>query len=228
MGELRGMRIALAALIAVLALPAPAQERAPPRPVVPETWFDVTQLPSFTGTVERFLVNPRGETDALLFREGPQIVFPPEYGDAVRAAAPAGRPIVVWGIRARHAPVITMLAFAQTAEAAPTVVDRVYWRLLGRAATEQAEAVSVSGTVKAPYFTPQGEVAGAVLEDGTVVTVPPGTAEPLRDLLRPGARLAAAGRGVAGETGRALAAERIGENPESLRPIPPPAEPRRR
>jgi len=67
-----------------------------------------------------------------------------------------------------------------------------------------------------------------VLDDGTVVTVPPGTADALRDLLRPGARLAAEGRGVAGEGGRAVAAERIGENAESLRPVPPAAEPRRR
>jgi hypothetical protein len=185
-------------------------------------------LPSFTGTLERFLINPRGETDALLFREGPQVVFPPEFGDVVRAATVPGRAMVVWGIRARHAPVITMLAFAPDAQASPVVVDRVYWRLLGRAALEQAERIAVAGTVKSPYFTPQGEVAGAVLEDGTVVTIPPGTAEALRDLLKAGARLAAEGRGVAGEAGRALAAERIGETPETLRPVPPPAEPRRR
>jgi len=224
-------RLLAALVVALLALPAAAQDRPrpaePPRPAAPaEFWFDPTQLPSFTGTVERFLVNPRGETDSLLFREGPQIVFPPEFGDAVRQVAPPGRPIVIWGIRARHAPVITMLAFAPDIQSQPVVVERVYWRLLGRAALEQAGRVSVAGTVKAPYFTPQGEVAGAVLEDGSVVTVPPGTAEALRDLLRPGARLAAEGRGVAGEQGRAVAAERIGESAEALRDVPPPAEPR--
>lgn len=223
------MRAPFAALLLLLmGGVAAAQDRPAPRSAASEFWFDPTQLPSFTGTVDRFLINPRGETDALLFREGPQVVFPPEFGDVVRNAVPAGRPIVVWGIRARHAPVITMLAFAPNAEASPVVVERFYWRLLGRAATEQAERLSVAGTVKAPYFAPQGEVAGAVLEDGTVVTVPPGTAEALRDLLRPGARLAAEGRGVAGEAGRALAAERIGEDAAHLRPVPPPAEPRRR
>lgn len=212
----------------LIAAPAFAQDRPATRGAVAEFWFDPTQLPAFTGTVERYLVNPRGETDALLFREGPQIVFPPEFGDAVRQAAQPGRPIIVWGIRARSAPVITMLAFAPNNEASPVVVERVYWRLLGRAALEQAARMTVAGTVKAPYFAPQGEIAGAILDDGTVVTVPPGTAEALRDLLRPGARLAAEGRGVAGEGGRAVAAERIGENAESLRPVPPAAEPRRR
>jgi hypothetical protein len=221
---------ALLLLALLLAAPAGslAQDRGAARSAASEFWFDPTQLPSFTGTVERFLINPRGETDALMFREGPQVVFPPEFGEAVRHAVPPGRPVIVWGIRARSAPVITMLAFAPNNEASPVVVERVYWRLVGRSAAEQAERMTVSGTVKAPYFAPQGEVAGAVLDDGTVVTVPPGTAEPLRDLLRPGARLAAEGRGVAGELGRALAAERIGDTAENLRPVPPPAEPRRR
>jgi hypothetical protein len=220
------MRTRILLLLLLAALPvATTAQRPPPRGAVAEFWFDPTQLPAFTGTVERYLINPRGETDALLFREGPQVVFPPEFGDAIRQAAPPGRPIIVWGIRARHAPVITALAFAPNDETAPVVVERVYWRQLGRAAAEQAEQLSVSGTVKAPYFTPQGEVAGAVLEDGTVVTLPPGSAEPFRDLLRRGARLAAEGRGVAGDAGRALAAERIGESAEALRPVPPPAPP---
>jgi hypothetical protein len=218
-------RLLLIAALLAAPIGLAAQER--PRGAAADFWFDPTQLPSFTGTVERYLINPRGETDALLFREGPQIVFPPEFGEVVRHAVPAGRPIIVWGIRARNAPVITMLAFAPNAEASPVVVERFYWRLLGSAANDQAERMTVSGTVKAPYFQPQGDVTGAILEDGTVITVPPGTAEKLRDLLKPGAKITVEGRGVQTENGRALAAERIGESAESLRPLPAP-EPRRR
>ncbi|WP_203073767.1 hypothetical protein [Falsiroseomonas ponticola] len=225
-GATRRIVLGLAACLS-LAAPAIAQDRPPPRPQS-DLWFDPTQLPSFTGTVERYLINPRGETDALLFREGPQIVFPPDVAQAVRDAAPAGRPIIVWGIRARHAPVITMLAFAPNAESVPGVVDRFYWRLGGRSAAERAERVSVAGTVKAPYFAPQGEVAGAILDDGTVITLPPGASDGLRDLLRPGARLAAEGPGVAGDHGRALAADRIGDTVENLKPVTVPEPQRRR
>src|SRR3712207_9536353 len=48
------------------------QQRAAPAapPARPSgLWFDPTQLPSFTGTVERYLINPRGEVDRLLFRD---------------------------------------------------------------------------------------------------------------------------------------------------------------
>ena len=198
-----------------------------------DLWFDPTQLPSFTGTVERYLLNPQGQTDALLFREGPQIVFPPEVAEAVRQAAPPGRPLIVWGIRARSAPVITMLAFAPNAEATPRVVERPYWRLSGREARTEWGRMTVAGTVRQPYWSPQGEVVGAVLEDGTVVLLPQGvaaSAEAVRDLLKQGAKLAAEGLGSvapppegATQPLRALIAERIGETPEGLRPLPAPA-----
>ncbi len=203
------------ALPLVLAFPCRAQ---PGRPAG-EFWFDPTQLPSFTGTVERYLLNPRGETDALLFREGPQVVFPPDVADAVRGAAAVGKPIVVWGIRARSAPVITMLAFAPNTEVSPQVVDRFYWRLGARALPEQAQELQLQGVVKAPYYTPQGEVAGAILEDGSVVLLPRDAMEPFRDLLKAGAKLAASGRGHATDAGRAIFAESLGEAPDRLRPV---------
>lgn len=225
--------VAALALALPLAVPATAAAQgggggAPPPAARrgSDLWFDPTQLPSFTGTVERYLLNPRGETDALLFREGPQVVFPPDVAEAVRHAAPAGRPIIVWGIRARHAPVITMLAFAPSAEATPAVVERFYWRLSGRQPREPSVRLQVSGTVRQPYYSPQGEVAGAILEDGTVVLLPMGAAEGFRDLLKVGAKLAAEGPGQGGDTGRALLADRLGENAGALRPVPsPPAAP---
>src|SRR5436190_2719801 len=90
-------------------------------------WFDPTQLPSFTGTVDRYLPTPDAQVDRLVFKEGPQIVFPPDAFEAVQKVAPKGQPLVVWGIRARNAAVITMLAFAAP-DGEPTVLDRFYWR----------------------------------------------------------------------------------------------------
>jgi hypothetical protein len=225
---------ALGVLMATLAggvpaLAQPAPQATPPQATPPQAsfWFDPTQLPTFTGTVERYLVNPAGETDALLFREGPQVVFPPDIAAAVRDAAAPGRTLVVWGIRARQAPVITMLAFAAAPDATLGVVDRFYWRL-GGAVRPEAPRISASGVVRSPYFAPQGQLAGAVLEDGTVVILPSGGAEAFAALLRPGARLAAEGQGHEGEGGRALVADRLGEQPDALRPVPPPATPGRR
>jgi hypothetical protein len=199
-----------------------------------DLWFDPTQLPSFTGTVERYLLNPQGQTDALLFREGPQIVFPPDMAEALRQAAAPGRPLIVWGVRARSAPVITMLAFSPNPDAIPRIVERPYWRLDGWRAGAEAGRLSVAGTVRQPYWSPQGEVVGAVLDDGTVVMLPQGVtaaAEGLRDLMKPGAKLAAEGPGSvvapvdggAPAAARALLADRLGDSPDTLRPVPAPS-----
>jgi len=102
----------------------------------------------------------------------------------------------------------------------PTVLARFYGRLGGRQPLEHAAHLAVAGTVKQPYYTPQGEVAGAVLEDGTVILVPQGAAEGAKDLLKAGAKLAAEGIGSEGEAGRALLASALGEAPDALKPLP--------
>ncbi|MFH5926198.1 hypothetical protein [Roseomonas xinghualingensis] len=185
-----------------------------------ELWFDPTQLPSFTGTVERYLLNPNGEVDALLFREGPQISFPPEVADELRRAVAPGRPLIVWGIRARNAPVITMLAFAPSAETTPMVLDRFYWRPSNRSAGTGGMPLPFFGTVRSPFYAPQGAVVGVVLDDGSVVLFPRGTAssEAIRSLLKSGTRIAVSGIGFQSQEGQAVLAEQFGE-PGSLRPV---------
>jgi hypothetical protein len=181
-------------------------------------WFDPTQLPSFTGTVDRFLPTPEGKVDRLVFKEGPQIVFPPDAYEALRQVASKGQRLVVWGIRARHAAVITMLAYGAP-EREPTVLDRFYWRPepLGE---ESRPEMTLIGKVWQPYLSPQGHPAGAILENGDVVRVEPSAAGRLKDRLAEGARLVAAGPGAETPLGKAIDAKRIGETVDKLDPVP--------
>lgn len=205
-------RRSLAGLILAAATTAAAAQ-APPG-----LWFDPTQLPSFTGNIERFLVNTAGETDGLLFREGPQVIIPPPVGDRVREAVPVGRPVVIWGIRARSAPVITMLAWAPDASTEPSFVERPWWKL--PAFDPPSAMLEVQGEVRSPYFSPQGEPVGVILTDGTVVRMPAEAVALLGDKLKPGAKLAVEGHGSESPRGRALIAERIGPAADKLEPIP--------
>jgi hypothetical protein len=186
-------------------------------------WFDPMQLPSFTGAVGRYLINPEGETDRLIFRQGPQVIFPPNEAAAIEREIAPGSSIVVWGIRARRAPVITMLAWAKDNETPPHFVDRPTWAFPEFRAAE--EPLEVAGEIRAPLYSPQGDVIGAILDEGTVVRVPPGVAAALGDRLNVGRHLAASGRGASVENkGRALDADRIGESREKLEPLPAPVE----
>ncbi len=204
------------ALAAAVTLTAAASVRAQ------QTWFDPGQLPAFTGTVDRYLPNPAGGIDGLLFREGSQVVFPAPIADALLAAAPVGRSLVVYGLRARGAAVVTMLAWAPNGDAEPSMVDQPVWRLGLPAPRADATEMQAAGTVRATILSPQGEPVGALLEDGTVIRLPLPIAETLVARLKPGATLAASGSGATTAVGRAIAARRIGETPQTLEPIAPP------
>ncbi len=183
-------------------------------------WFDPTQLPSFIGVVDRFLPNPDGRVDRLVFKEGPQIAFPPDAFEAIREVAPAGRPLVVWGIRARSAAVITMLAFGAP-DAEPTVLDRFYWRPEpGR--NEGRREMLLIGTVWVPYLSPQGQTAGAILENGDVVRVEPKIAAMFKDRFVAGAKIVAEGTGSETPQGKAIDAERVGDSIATVQSLPRP------
>lgn len=215
-----GRRSALAAGLALF-LSGPREASAQGRNG--RLWFDPTQLPSYTGVVERYLVNPEGKTDRLLFREGPQVIFPEHVADGIEAASPAGQSIIVYGIRARRAPAITMLAWARDGDAPVQFVDRPAWTFPEYRAAGQR--LQVEGTIRAPLFTAQGDTIGAILEDFTVIRVPLGVAIALGDRLNAGRRLAATGQGATvPNKGRSLDADRIGDAPDRLEPLPAPVE----
>ncbi len=183
-------------------------------------WFDPTQLPSFTGVVDRFLPNPDGRVDRLIFKEGPQIVFPPDAFEAIRETAPVDHQLVVWGIRARSAPVITVLAFAAP-DGEPSILDRFYWRAEPGERQGRREMLLI-GRVWVPYLSPQGKTTGAILENGDVIRVEPKVAAILKDRFVAGGNIAAEGTGVDTPLGKAIDAERIGDSIATLERLPRP------
>lgn len=195
-----------------LAMPALAQRAR-------GLWFDPTQLPSYTGRVERWLMNPAGETDRGLFREGAQFVFPPTDADELTAAIPGGGTLTIWGIRARSAPVITMLAWAKSDQDPANFVASPAWFASTARGTQQ---LAVSGQVAGPLLSPQGEPMGVLLDNGDSLRLAPGVHAALRDRLEPGKPIAATGLGTRRDTVIAIDATRIGADANALAAIPEP------
>jgi len=207
-------RQALAALggMMILARTA-AAARAAPRGV----WFDPTQLPSYTDRVERFIDNPAGETDRLIFREGTQIVFPPTEADAIREMVRDGGGLTVWGIRARTAPVVVMLAWARAGSQDANFVTQPSWFAPARRGTA---ALRVAGVVERALLTPQGEGMGVLLANGDVIRLTPAGHAALADRLAPGAAVSAEGPGTMRGERIAIDAERLGPDRATLVPLP--------
>ncbi len=182
-------------------------------------WFDPTQLPSYSGRLERWVMNPAGETDRCLFREGAQVVFPPADADDLAAAIEPGGPLTVWGIRARSAPVITMLAWAKSGTEAANFVARPAWFASAARGTQQ---LAVAGAIVGPLLSPQGEAMGVLLDNGDSLRLQPATHAALGNRLDTGKRIAAEGLGTRRDNISAIDATMIGAEAGALEPVPEP------
>lgn len=202
-------------LLAGLAWPAVASAQT-----ARGVWFDPTQLPSYSGRLERSLLNPAGEVDRLLFREGAQIVFPPSEAQDIGEAVKPGDSMTVWGIRARSAPVITMLAWAKSDGERPRFVAQPSWFAPTRRGSQRLQT---SGVVDRTLLTPQGEGMGVLLQSGDVIRLQPLVHAALGDALKDGATIFADGLGHRQGDRTSIDAERIGTEAGALRPLPEPA-----
>jgi hypothetical protein len=203
----------LGALLVGAALPAHARTPA-------GVWFDPTQLPSYSGRLDRWVSNPAGEVDRGLFREGAQFVFPPAEAEALALAIQRGNPLTVWGVRARSAPVITMLAWSRSEAEGAIFVERPAW--FASMAPGSARHL-LAGRILAPLLTPQGEPMGVILAEGGAVRLPVGVHRALGNRLASGEAVAAEGRGTPAGELLAIDAERLGPDAASLAPLPEPA-----
>jgi hypothetical protein len=86
-----------------------------------------------------------------------------------------------------------------------------------RIETEQ----TVSGKVATTLHGKRGEVNGALLENGTILRLPPPEAERMQSLLQPGTTVAARGAGLSTALGTVIDVRAIGSTPEQLTEFAP-------
>jgi hypothetical protein len=79
--------------------------------------------------------------------------------------------------------------------------------------------MSATGIIKTLTYAPRGEIDGAVLDNGTIVHVPPPVGMQYAGLFRVGAPLAASGYGTANTFGRSLEATAIGPSASQMQTV---------
>jgi hypothetical protein len=187
-------------------------------------WIDPACLPGTQGLVERFITNRHGEVDGVLLAgtKGTPLLIctPPHIAAEIEAHVQIGDTISIRGVRPRGADVFA--AVALTAGSGAVIIDNGPGDEDGREAhrrSNQPIRMEAEGVVRLPLFGPKGELRGALLEDGTVVRIDAKGAATQVELLRPGAQIALCGTGLQTKHGRVIAAERIGPERCSLRPL---------
>lgn len=75
-------------------------------------WLDPDHLPEFSGTFERFLLNPHGDADGMILTDGTMVHFPPHMSAELCAAIRTGEQpkVRIRGVRPRGADLIATVA----------------------------------------------------------------------------------------------------------------------
>lgn len=173
------------------------------------------------GTVSRWLLNPGGEVDGILLRDGTQVSFAPHLSANVVQAFKPGDAIQVTGWRAPNAPVVRATGLVATASGV-RIVDTP--PAAGAQPPQPREpgalsAMSASGRVTQMLYSDRGDARGVILDDGTIVRFPPHAGVAMAPLLRTGSTVHARGWGSRNAQGHALEATAIGDSASTMREL---------
>ncbi len=180
--------------------------------------WDSTQLPETRGTVKQYTLTPRGDVDGLILNDGTEVKLPPHLTAQVVFSIRPNDQVSVRGLRARAIPLIDAAAITNVATG-KSVIDN---GPPDRSATEQ----TVSGKIVSALHGKRGEVNGALLEDGTVLRLPPPEAERLEGWLRQGQTLSVRGALLDTPLGRVIDVSAIGASPDRMTELTEPRPPR--
>jgi hypothetical protein len=177
--------------------------------------------PALTGILKRFVVNPHGEIDGLLFEGGQLAKFPPHMTGELTAVVKPGDTASVRGFLE---PSGTVKALVITNEATKrNVVEHPPFPGVAKMPKHLRFAALVrlqaAGKVERPMYGKKGELNGVMLDDGTVIRFPPHAVFQFAAQLQPGQSIAVEGLGTQNDFGRGIEAISIGPTPQALQPI---------
>ena len=176
---------------------------------------DPDQIPAIHGKAAQYSLTPRGEVDGLILDDGTQVHMPPHVGAQLVFAIKPGEQITVRGLRARQIALIEAVSITNDATHL-SVTDTGPPGPGGTGQTLQA-----SGNVKAQLHGPRGGLNGVLLEDGTIIHLPPNEADRLSAQLVIGQPLYVTGDGITSPLGKVIAARQIGPNASQFAEIQP-------
>lgn len=178
----------------------------------PAGTYDPAQLPATKGKVAEYLLSPRGDVDGLLLEDGTEVHFRPYLSSQLIFAVHPGDQVTIHGLKARALPMIAAMSVTNDASGA-TVTDT---------GPREFARLEATGKIKQQLHGPRGEINGVLLDDGTIIRLPPPEAERLATQLAAGNTLYVSGDGYAGPLGRVIAARAIGPSKDQTTEIAAP------
>jgi hypothetical protein len=198
--------------------PGPATDAGNANPTPVES---ADPLPVCNGKVTQFTLGPRGDIDGLILSDGTEVNTPPHLSTAIAYSVHPGDDITVRGLRAAVIPLVQATSI-EDHTSRRTVSDEGPGKAgrAGIAARSAPEVVDKQGSIRMSLHGARGEINGALLNDGTVLRIPPGAAADLdTTLLQPGKPIVARGEQLSTPMGTVLDVQAIGPSRSQLSSI---------
>src|SRR5262245_17551456 len=174
--------------------------------------------PVADGIVDRYLLNPRGEVNGLLLRDGSQMHITLRAGQDLIKSIQPGDHVRVHGRRASDTPLVKPDVIINVTDGKSFTVP--YRHDLPMPPREERPAVTemkATGTIRELLYDPLKDVVnGALLSDGTQVRLPPDVGEHFHASLHKDMDVEVRGYGTATPYGSALEATAIGRKGQPL------------
>ena len=218
----RSAILAAVIVLIVVAFPpvASAQEAAPDRqsPVRVLDPPSMDKSPVADGVVDRYLLNPRGEINGLLLRDGSQMHVTLRAAQDLTKAIQPGDHVRVHGRRASGLPLVKPDVIINVTDGKSfTVPYRLDLPMPPREARPTLTELNAAGTIDVLLYDPLKEaVNGALLSDGTQFRLPPDVGENFHASLQKDMEIEVRGYGIATPYGTALEAFAIGRKGHPL------------
>ena len=202
-------------------LSATAQPGPPPPPVgaPPPAISQATE--TVQGTVSQYLMNPQGEVDGLVLSDGAQVHFPPHMSADLTQAVKTNDNVSAQGV---HENTVHFRAFTISDTATGQSVNESRPSQFQRPVPPDLRGVNLrplpaEGRIKVVLVAPRGETEGVVLDNGTIIRLPPDVGVQFNTLLQIGQPIAANGYGSENQFGRCLQATAMGASGQPLASI---------
>ena len=180
----------------------------------PQPTYDPAQLPATQGKVAQYTLTPRGDVDGLILDDGTEVHLPPYLSTQLVYAIKPGDAVTIHGLKARALPMVMAMSVTNDATHATIVASGPRGPGGGERTTLDAQ-----GPVKEQLHGPRGDLNGVVLQDGTIVRLPPPEAQKIADQLAVGKTLYVSGNGLESPLGRVIDARSIGPSKDQVTQI---------
>ncbi len=174
--------------------------------------YDPAQLPEVKGKVSQYLLTPRGDVDGFLLADGTEVHVAPHLSTQLVFTVKPGDAVTIHGLKAKAAPLVLAVSVTNDATGA-TVLGGPHGHHGG---FTQVEA---TGQVKAQLHSPRGDVDGVLLDNGTIVRLPPPEAQKLAALLADGQTVFVRGFGIDSPLGKVIGATALGADKDHTQPV---------